>query len=116
MWNDTKLRTLEEVKSTMNLVDFLIYSPISIWALVCAIIFSTVMLVRVANKLIAGQEKISSALSKDNGKVHETTEELRKDTIRLQSAVLDVHKSIAALVYMLRKIYFWIPISEDKEK
>lgn len=72
------------------------------------------MLSKLAHRIISGQERIAEALTKDNGKVHETTEELRHDTIRLQSAVLDVHKSIAALVYMLRKIYFWIPIPESE--
>lgn len=98
----------------MNLVDFLVYSPISIWALVGTIIFSTVIVWKVANKVIVGQERIAAALTKDNGKVHDATEELRKDTIRLQDSIHEVHKSIDAWLGMMRKIYFWIPQGDNK--
>lgn len=98
----------------MNWIDFLVYSPISIWALTCSIIFSTVMLVWMARRVIVGQNKIIDGMIKDNGKVHEATAELRKDTIRLQESIHEVHKSIGAWLEMMKKIYFWIPHEDNK--
>lgn len=105
----------------MNWIDFLIYSPISIWALVGAIVLSTVMLVRIAKKVIVGQEKLIKEFMRGNGSLTDATKSLTDDarvlagtTFELKEEVGQMRTIIGEWLEAIKKIYWFIPLGGKK--